>query len=93
MLTAARLCPARTAFCGALALAAVFPQSAEAAYAIAMHGVPAMPENFTAMPYVNPDAPKGGRLVEGVLGTFDSLNPLTSWVCRSKPSAALWSKA
>ena len=28
------------------------------------------------MPYANPDAPKGGRLVEGVLGTFDSLNPL-----------------
>ena len=31
---------------------------------------------FTALPYANPDAPKGGRLVEGVLGTFDSLNPL-----------------
>ena len=28
------------------------------------------------MPYVNPDAPKGGRLVQGVLGTFDSLNPM-----------------
>ena len=28
------------------------------------------------MPYANPDAPKGGRLVWGVLGTFDSLNPL-----------------
>jgi peptide/nickel transport system substrate-binding protein len=28
------------------------------------------------MPYANPDAPKGGRLVQGVLGTFDSLNPL-----------------
>ncbi len=28
------------------------------------------------MPYANPDAPKGGRIVEGVLGTFDSLNPL-----------------
>ncbi|HTV36115.1 MAG TPA: extracellular solute-binding protein, partial [Xanthobacteraceae bacterium] len=41
-----------------------------------MHGAPAMPPDFTAMPYVNPDAPKGGRLVEGVLGTFDSLNPL-----------------
>jgi len=26
--------------------------------------------------YVNPDAPKGGRLVRGILGTFDSLNPL-----------------
>ena len=41
-----------------------------------MHGAPAMPEDFTALPYVNPDAPKGGRLVQGVLGTFDSLNPL-----------------
>ncbi|MDB5574586.1 MAG: transporter substrate-binding protein, partial [Tardiphaga sp.] len=28
------------------------------------------------MPYVNPDAPKGGRLVQGLLGTFDSLNPM-----------------
>ena len=28
------------------------------------------------LPYANPDAPKGGRLVQGVLGTFDSLNPL-----------------
>jgi peptide/nickel transport system substrate-binding protein len=28
------------------------------------------------MPYANPDAPKGGRLVQGFLGTFDSLNPL-----------------
>src|SRR4051794_3210411 len=45
-------------------------------YAIAMHGAPALPPDFTHMPYANPDAPKGGRLVEGVLGTFDSLNPL-----------------
>ncbi|MDF3814455.1 MULTISPECIES: extracellular solute-binding protein [Rhodopseudomonas] len=41
-----------------------------------MHGEPAFPANFSAMPYVNPDAPKGGRLIQGVLGTFDSLNPL-----------------
>src|SRR5262249_22962776 len=52
------------------------PQRTEAASAIAMHGVPALPADFTAVPYANPDAPKGGRLVEGVLGTFDSLNPL-----------------
>jgi peptide/nickel transport system substrate-binding protein len=44
--------------------------------AIAMHGTPAMPADFTHMPYANPDAPKGGRLVQGILGTFDSLNPL-----------------
>jgi len=41
-----------------------------------MHGTPAMPPDFTHMPYVNPDAPKGGRLVLGFTGAFDSLNPL-----------------
>ena len=41
-----------------------------------MHGAPALPADFPHMPYANPDAPKGGRLVQGLLGTFDSLNPL-----------------
>jgi peptide/nickel transport system substrate-binding protein len=50
--------------------------SATESYAIAMHGVPAQPADFTQMPYANPDAPKGGRLAWGILGTFDSLNPL-----------------
>jgi len=45
-------------------------------HGIAMHGDPALPADFTHMPYANPDAPKGGRLVQGILGTFDSLNPL-----------------
>jgi len=44
-------------------------------HAIAMHGEPAIPPDFAHFPYVNPDAPKGGRLVQGVLGTFDSVNP------------------
>lgn len=73
---ALRRAAASAACCGAVALAAAAPQSAEAAHAIAMHGAPAMPPDFIAMPYVNPDAPKGGLLVEGELGTFDSLNPL-----------------
>ena len=50
--------------------------AAEPRHAISMHGEPAMPPSFVAMPYVNPDAPKGGRLTQGVLGTFDSLNPM-----------------
>ena len=50
--------------------------TAEARHAIAMHGAPALPEGFTRLPYADPAAPKGGRLVQGVLGTFDSLNPL-----------------
>lgn len=40
-----------------------------------MHGAPALAAGFTHMPYANPDAPKGGRLVQGLSGTFDSLNP------------------
>ena len=50
--------------------------SAAESYAIAMHGAPALPADFGHMPYANPDAPNGGRLVQGILGTFDSLNPL-----------------
>lgn len=42
---------------------------------LAMHGAPALPNDFSALPYVNPDAPKGGRLIQSVIGTFDNLNP------------------
>ena len=48
---------------------------AEPRHAIAMHGEPALPANFSHFRYVNPDAPKGGRLIQGVLGTFESINP------------------
>ena len=41
-----------------------------------MHGAPALPPDFRNFPYVNPDAPKGGRIAFGWQGTFDSLNPL-----------------
>jgi len=47
----------------------------EPSHAIAMHGEPALAAGFTHLPYVNPDAPKGGILREAVTGSFDSLNP------------------
>nr|WP_245759585.1 extracellular solute-binding protein [Poseidonocella sedimentorum] len=40
-----------------------------------MYGAPALPPDFVALPYANPDAPKGGRIVTGETGSFDSLNP------------------
>ncbi|MEL7014269.1 MAG: extracellular solute-binding protein [Pseudomonadota bacterium] len=40
-----------------------------------MYGAPALPPDFVALPYANPDAPKGGRLITGNVGRFDSLNP------------------
>lgn len=57
----------------AVALAA--PAIGAARHGLAMHGVPALPPAFQHFPYANPNAPKGGRLVLGVQGTFDSLNP------------------
>jgi peptide/nickel transport system substrate-binding protein len=61
---------------GVAPLAPFCEAKAAESHALAMHGAPALPVGFTHMPYANPNAPKGGRLVEGVLGTFDSLNPL-----------------
>lgn len=51
------------------------PAGAEPRHAIAMHGDPKYPADFSHFPYADPAAPKGGRLVRGQLGTFDSLNP------------------
>lgn len=42
-----------------------------------MHGTPALSAEFTHFPSVDPAAPKGGRLTLGVLGGFDTLQPLT----------------
>jgi len=44
-------------------------------YAIAMHGKPALPTDFSRLPYADPNATKGGRLALAYQGTFDSLNP------------------
>ncbi|MBM3529499.1 MAG: ABC transporter substrate-binding protein [Alphaproteobacteria bacterium] len=54
---------------------AVGPAFGEASHGIAMHGEPALPQGFSRLRYAEPDAPKGGRITHGVLGTFDSLNP------------------
>jgi len=48
---------------------------AEPKHGIAMYGDPALPPDFVSLPYANPDAPKGGRIVQGEVGSFDSLNP------------------
>ena len=49
---------------------------AEPAHGIALYGAPKEPADFSHFSYVNPDAPKGGRLVLSAFGSFDSLNPL-----------------
>lgn len=54
------------------------------AYALALHGEPKYPADFSHFDYVNPDAPKGGNISLAVLGTFDSLN---AYILRGLPAA------
>jgi peptide/nickel transport system substrate-binding protein len=63
----ARLCVAMVLWC-------VMPPPPRTS--IAMHGDAKHKSGFSHWPYVNPNAPKQGRLTLGVLGAFDSLNPL-----------------
>jgi peptide/nickel transport system substrate-binding protein len=58
-----------------LGMVAAATLPAVAAPAIAMIGEPALPAGFDHLPYANPDAPKGGKITYGVVGSFDSLNP------------------
>lgn len=62
---------------GAVAVVASWAATAqgESRHGIAMYGDPALPPDFVSLPYANPDAPKGGRIVFGESGGFDSLNP------------------
>ena len=48
---------------------------ADPQHGIAMYGDPALPPDFDHLPYANPDAPVGGRIVTAEVGAFDSLNP------------------
>jgi peptide/nickel transport system substrate-binding protein len=64
-------------FLGFAVLLAIVPSafSQEPVHGIAMHGRPALEPGFVHLPLADPDAPKGGSLAYGVIGTFDSLNP------------------
>ncbi|RBI85176.1 ABC transporter substrate-binding protein [Rhodosalinus halophilus] len=69
----------RHAAAGACASVALAASAALAApqHGIAMYGEPALPPDFVSLPYANPEAPKGGRIVFGETGGFDTLNPFT----------------
>ncbi len=72
----------------ALAAAAFVPATApaEPRGGIAMYGEPALPPDFVSLPYADPEAPKGGSIVFGELGGFDSLNP---YILKGRAPAAI----
>ena len=47
---------------------------AQKMHGLAMHGSPLHKITENYLPYVNPEAPKGGTLRFGVYGSFDNLN-------------------
>ncbi|MGL4812228.1 MAG: extracellular solute-binding protein, partial [Beijerinckiaceae bacterium] len=57
------------------ALAQVESSPAQPTHGLAMHGQPVLPPGFERLPYADPASRRGGRLVLGQQGTFDSLNP------------------
>lgn len=68
---------------GSLILAlAVLALPARAETVIKSHGIStfgdlALPADFPHLPYVNPNAPKGGEISQWAPGSFDSFNPYT----------------
>ena len=67
--------PVRAAALAAALAIAASAGAAEPAHGIAMYGTPALPPDFVSLPYVNPDAPQGGRIVLAEVGGYDSLHP------------------
>ncbi|MCX4024803.1 ABC transporter substrate-binding protein [Endozoicomonas sp. SM1973] len=57
-------------------------------HAIAMHGQPKYPANFTHFDYANPDAPRGGVFKQATVSSsgFDSLNP---FIVKGVPAAGM----
>lgn len=70
-------CKARIIVSIVAAVACLTPHFALSApqHGLAMNGDLALKPDFTALPYANPDAPKGGTIVLPESGSFDSLNP------------------
>ena len=53
-------------------------------------GAPALPADFKAFPWVNPDAPKGGEVRLASIGSFDSFNPFIVRGTPAMPVERVW---
>jgi microcin C transport system substrate-binding protein len=77
----------RTAFFALLAfLELTLAQEPTVSHAISLGGDVKYPADFTHFDYVNPDAPKGGDVVLGAIGNYDSFN---GFIAEGAPPAGL----
>ncbi|HEY8515064.1 MAG TPA: extracellular solute-binding protein [Candidatus Binatia bacterium] len=79
---------AATAATDATSASAQSPAASEiyTGHGIAMHGDLKYGPDFEHFDYVNPNAPKGGRVKQATTGTFDSFNP---FIVRGNPAAGI----
>lgn len=62
------------------------PVEGSAVHALSLLEPPALASDFTHFPWADPDAPKGGSVVHGAIGSFDSFNP---FIIRGTPAAGI----
>jgi len=60
--------------------------ASEPNYGLSYFGELKYPQGFPHFDYVNPDAPKGGKLSQGVIGTFNNLHP---YIDKGRPAACI----
>lgn len=77
MASTGRNCLASAGLCVLISGLNLSASLAEPSHAIAMQGEPKLSAAFDHFPYAEPSAPKGGRMVYGVFGDFDNLNPVS----------------
>ncbi len=74
----------------AFAIALLLPlssyASSSASHGLSMFGDLQYPSDFTHFDYTNPNAPKGGKVTQAVIGSFDSLNP---FILKGNPAAGI----
>jgi microcin C transport system substrate-binding protein len=69
-----------------LAAPAPAGESSTASHGLAMHGDLRYPKGFAHFDYADPNAAKGGRAIQSVVGTFDSFNP---FIIKGNPAAGV----
>ena len=62
------------------------PAHAADKHGVALHGDVKYPPHFSHFDYTNPNAPKGGTLRMGVVGTYDTLNP---FIIKGSPASGI----
>jgi microcin C transport system substrate-binding protein len=80
-----RIAAVLTILAGLLPSPPALAQAPLRSHALSLMGAAQLPPGFAHFPYANPNAPKGGDVALGAVGTFDSFSP---HIVRGSPAGA-----